>query len=127
MATALVSALTRRPVKRGVALTGEITLRGRVLPIGGVREKVLAAYRAGLKTVLLPKRNEKDLVEVPRRVQRSLRFVLVECMDDVLPVALLADPLPPEAPAEKPKPRRRSVAAKNRRSVEEHGPQAPSA
>ena len=122
MATALVSALTGRPVKRGVALTGEITLRGRVLPIGGVREKVLAAYRAGLKTVLLPKRNEKDLVEVPRRVQRALHFVLVECMDDVLPVAL-ANLAQPDSVPEKPKLRRRATAAKNRRSVEEHGPQ----
>lgn len=89
IATALISALSKRPVHRDVAMTGEITLRGRVLPIGGLREKVMAAHRAGLKTVLLPQRNEKDLVEIPRRVRRDLNLVLVNRMDDVLPVALL--------------------------------------
>ena len=91
MATALVSALIERPVHHDVAMTGEITLRGRVLPIGGLKEKVLAAHRAGLKTVLLPKRNKKDLVEVPKRVKRDLQFVFVERMDEVLPVALLPE------------------------------------
>ncbi|MFC2030335.1 endopeptidase La [Chloroflexota bacterium] len=89
MATALVSALIERPVHHTVAMTGEITLRGRVLPIGGCKEKVLAAHRAGLKTVLLPKQNRKDMVEIPKRVQRDLEFVFVERMDEVLPVALL--------------------------------------
>jgi ATP-dependent Lon protease len=89
MATALISALSHRPVHRDVAMTGEITLRGRVLPIGGFKEKVLAAHRAGLKTILLPKRNKKDMVEVPRRVKRDLNFVFVERMEEVLPVALL--------------------------------------
>ena len=89
MATALVSALSERPVHRDVAMTGEITLRGRVLPIGGLREKVLAAHRAGLKTVLIPKKNQKDLVEIPSRVRRDLHFVFVERMDEVLPEALL--------------------------------------
>ena len=88
MASALVSALARTPVVRDVAMTGEITLRGRILPVGGLREKVMAAYRAGLKTVILPKRNKSDLVEVPRKVRRSLNFVFVEQMDEVLPVAL---------------------------------------
>jgi ATP-dependent Lon protease len=92
MATAMISALTRQPVHREVAMTGEITLRGHVLPIGGLREKVLAAYRAGLKTLLLPKRNKKDLVDVPRKVQRGLNFVFVERMDQVLPVALVSPP-----------------------------------
>ncbi len=87
-ATALVSALTRRPVRRDVAMTGEITLRGRVLPIGGLKEKVLAAHRAGIRTFILPKRNEKDTEEVPPEVQRDLRFVYVERMDEVLPIAL---------------------------------------
>jgi ATP-dependent Lon protease len=90
MATALISALTHRPVHREVAMTGEITLRGRVLPVGGLREKVLAAYRSGLKTVLLPKRNEKDLLDVPRKVQRGLNLVFVERMDEVVLAALIA-------------------------------------
>ena len=91
MATALVSALIERPVHHDVAMTGEITLRGRVLPIGGLKEKVLAAHRAGLKTVLLPKQNKKDMVEIPKRVKRDLQFVFVERMEEVLPVALLPE------------------------------------
>jgi ATP-dependent Lon protease len=88
MATALISALTRRPAHRDLAMTGEITLRGRVLPIGGLKEKVLAAHRAGLKTFLAPAKNRKDLPEVPRDVQRDLRIVFVDHMDKVLPLAL---------------------------------------
>ncbi|HWE64284.1 MAG TPA: endopeptidase La, partial [Chloroflexota bacterium] len=88
IATALISALTRRPIRRDVAMTGEITLRGRVLPIGGLKEKVLAAHRAGMKTFLAPKKNHKDLEEIPRDVQRDLQIVFVEHMDEVLPVAL---------------------------------------
>jgi ATP-dependent Lon protease len=110
MATAMISALTRQPVNREVAMTGEITLRGNVLPIGGLREKVLAAHRAGLKTVLVPKRNQKDLVDVPRKVQRGLNFVFVEHMDQVLPVALVS------SSGEKPV---RPPAAQNKRSVQE--------
>jgi ATP-dependent Lon protease len=89
MCTALVSALTRIPVRHDVAMTGEITLRGRVLPIGGLKEKVLAAHRAGLKTVLIPKDNRKDLREIPRRVRDKLRILPVEFMDDVLREALV--------------------------------------
>jgi ATP-dependent Lon protease len=88
IATALVSALTRRPISRHVAMTGEITLRGRVLPVGGLKEKVLAAHRAGIKTFVLPKRNEKDLGDVPAAVRRDLRFVFAGDMSDVLRVAL---------------------------------------
>src|SRR6266487_4533455 len=88
MATALISALTRRPTHSDVAMTGEITLRGRVLPVGGIKEKVLAAHRAGIKTFILPKRNMKDLDDVPAEIIRELRFVMVERMDDVINVAL---------------------------------------
>jgi ATP-dependent Lon protease len=91
MATALISALTRRPVYRDVAMTGEITLRGRVLPVGGIKEKVLAAHRAGIKTFIMPKRNMKDLDDVPQEVVQALHFVPVERMDDVITVALHSD------------------------------------
>jgi ATP-dependent Lon protease len=89
MATALASALTNVPVRRDVAMTGEITLRGRVLGIGGLKEKVLAAYRAGIKTVILPEENLKDLEEIPANVKRRLEFVVVQHMDEVLSVALV--------------------------------------
>ncbi len=88
MACALASALTGTPLRRDVAMTGEVTLRGRVLPIGGLKEKILAARRAGIQTVILPKRNEKDLEEVPKHVRRGLNLVFAETMDDVLKVAL---------------------------------------
>jgi ATP-dependent Lon protease len=88
IASALVSAATRRPVRREVAMTGEITLRGRVLPIGGVKEKVLAAHRAGIRRFILPDKNRKDLVDVPTDVQRQMEFIFVDHMDAVLPVAL---------------------------------------
>lgn len=96
MATALISALTKRPARREVAMTGEITLRGRVLPVGGVKEKALAAHRAGIKTLILPKRNMKDLEETPQEVLNELRFVPVERMDEVINVALHALPLSQE-------------------------------
>ncbi len=88
MATAIVSALTGRAVFRHVGMTGEITLRGRILPIGGVREKVLAAHRAGLKTVLLPEKNMKDLVELPKTARSELKIIPIKHMDDVLAIAL---------------------------------------
>ncbi len=91
MVTAIVSALLKVPVRRDLAMTGEITLRGRVMPIGGVKEKLLAAHRGGVTTVVLPKENRKDLREVPRRVLKSLRLVLVDRVDDVLREALLVD------------------------------------
>ena len=87
--TALVSAFVGQPVRRDLGMTGEITLRGRVLPVGGLREKVLAAHRAGLKTVLLPTRNQKDLVDVPKRARAELRIVLVDHMRQVLAEAIL--------------------------------------
>lgn len=88
MATALVSALTRIPARKDVAMTGEITLRGKVLPIGGVKEKVLAAHRAGVKNIVLPKDNEKDLADIPKNVLDVLDVYLVETMDEVLRIAL---------------------------------------
>ncbi|HEU4344177.1 MAG TPA: endopeptidase La [Candidatus Binatia bacterium] len=89
MATALISALTKRPVSRDVAMTGEITLRGRVLPVGGLKEKSLAAFRAGIKTIVVPERNEKDLDEIPKALRRKLRWVIATSMSDVLKTALL--------------------------------------
>ena len=91
VATALISALMKRPVSRDVAMTGEITLRGRVLPIGGLKEKSLAAFRAGIKTIILPDRNEKDLDEVPKSLRRRLRWIVVKNMSDVLKIALLPE------------------------------------
>ena len=95
IATALVSAFTGRPVRHDVGMTGEITLRGRVLPIGGLKEKMLTAYRTGLKTVIIPKRNKKDLVEIPRRVKRGVNIIMAEQMDEVLAEALLPPPPSP--------------------------------
>ena len=103
MATAVVSALTGRPVFRHVGMTGEITLRGRVLPIGGVREKVLAAHRAGLKTVILPEKNLKDLIDLPKTAKSELKIIPVKHMDEVLQIALS-----PKAVIEPPRPRRQS-------------------
>jgi ATP-dependent Lon protease len=92
MATALVSALTKIAVRRDVAMTGEITLRGRVLPIGGLKEKLFAAHRAGIRTLVMPKKNAKDLDEVPKRVLREMTIVQVESMDEVLGKALVKMP-----------------------------------
>jgi len=103
LATALISAMTGRPVYKEVAMTGEITLRGRVLPIGGVREKVLAAHRAGLKVVLMPEKNLKDLVDVPKKVREDLKIIPLQHMDQVLDLAL-----GPDATLEPPRPRRKA-------------------
>jgi ATP-dependent Lon protease len=89
MATAITSALTGRPVSKDVAMTGEVTLRGRVLPIGGLKEKTLAARRAGIKKVIIPKRNAKDLEDLPKIVTNSIEFVTAENMDEVLEAALV--------------------------------------
>jgi len=102
MATAMISALTGRPVMCDVGMTAEVTLRGRVLPIGGVREKVLAAHRAGIKTVLLPEKNMKDLVDVPKTAREELKIIPVTHMDQVLEVALSS-----EVVIEPPRPRKR--------------------
>jgi ATP-dependent Lon protease len=101
LATALVSALAGVPTRKDVAMTGEITLRGKVLPIGGVKEKLLAAHRAGIFNIVLPKDNEKDLADIPKNVMDSLNLFMVETMDEVLKLAL-AGPLPARLPAESP-------------------------
>jgi ATP-dependent Lon protease len=100
MATALASLITLRPVRSDVGMTGEITLRGQVLPIGGLKEKTLAAHRAGLKTIIIPQRNEKDLDDVPEEVRKEMKFILADRVEDVLGAAL-------EKPAKK-----RRVAAR---------------
>ncbi len=89
MATAVISALTGRPVRGDLAMTGEITLRGRVLPVGGIKEKVLAAHRLGIRTIILPKENRRDLEDIPADIRKELRFVEVEHMDEVLKEALV--------------------------------------
>jgi len=88
MATALVSALTKTPVKNDVAMTGEITLRGRILPVGGLKEKSLGAIRAKIKTIIIPDRNKKDLEEIPQNIKKQLVFKFARTMDDVLQNAL---------------------------------------
>jgi ATP-dependent Lon protease len=89
MCTSIVSALTKYPVYRDIAMTGEITLRGRVLPIGGLKEKILAAHRGGIRKVIIPKENQKDLKEIPEDITEKLEIVTVEHMDEVLFHALI--------------------------------------
>jgi ATP-dependent Lon protease len=101
MATAMVSALTRQTVRHDVAMTGEITLRGKILPIGGVKEKLLAAHRFGLRTLILSKENEKDLADIPVEVRDDLTIHLVDMIDEVLNIAL-ESPLVSESIVEAP-------------------------
>ena len=96
MVTAMVSALTGIPVRKDVAMTGEITLRGRVLPIGGLKSKILAAHLAGAGMVILPKKNEKDLRDIPEEIRKQLKLVLADTMDQVLEAALRRLPKPLE-------------------------------
>jgi ATP-dependent Lon protease len=96
MATALVSLICGCPVHPDVAMTGEITLRGQVLPVGGIKEKVLAAHRIGLKTVVLPARNEADLEDLPEEVRKAIHFIFAETVDDVLHASLEAYPIKPK-------------------------------
>jgi len=91
MCTSLVSALTKRPVRHDIAMTGEITLRGRVLAIGGIKEKILAAHRGGIKKVVIPKENEKNLKDIPSKVLKEIKIVFVDHMDEVLPHALILE------------------------------------
>ena len=92
--SAIISVLAKKPVNRRVAMTGEITLRGDVLPIGGLKEKALAAKLAGVHTVIVPKLNRRDLVEIPDTIKKGLEFHFVEHMDDVLKIALIDEPSP---------------------------------
>jgi ATP-dependent Lon protease len=94
MCTALVSALTKIPVRATVAMTGEITLRGTVLPIGGLKEKLLAAHRGGIETIIIPAENEKDLAEIPKNILRKLEIHPVSTIDEVLEIALVEKPQP---------------------------------
>jgi ATP-dependent Lon protease len=113
MATALASALTGRAVRRDVGMSGEITLRGRVLPVGGVREKVLAAYRLKMATVILPELNSRDLADVPSKARASLQFRFVKGMDEVLEAALLP---------RRPKPKRRVKTTRTRTTTRKSTP-----
>jgi ATP-dependent Lon protease len=99
MATAMISAFTGIPVRKDVAMTGEITLRGRVLPIGGLKSKILAAHLSGAKMVILPRKNEKDLRDIPEEIRKSIKLVLADSMDQVLEAALRRRPKPLAAPA----------------------------
>jgi ATP-dependent Lon protease len=94
MATSIISVFTGIPVRRDVAMTGEVTLRGRVLPIGGLKEKLLAALRAGITTVIIPSENEKDLADIPDNVKDNLKIVPVSTVEEVLKVALVRQPTP---------------------------------
>ena len=88
MVTSIVSSITKIPVNREIAMTGEVTVTGQVLPIGGLKEKLLAAHRAGIKTELIPKDNEKDLVEIPKKVKEDIKLIPVETADQVIKIAL---------------------------------------
>jgi len=121
MCTALVSALTKVPVRSDVAMTGEITLRGEVLPIGGLKEKLLAAHRGGIETVLIPEENEKDLAEIPKNIKDKLTIVPVKWIDQVMEHALVRMPLPEIAKDEsKPEPKTPPDESKNDDTVRAH-------
>jgi len=123
MATALTSAFTGRPVRHDLAMTGEVTLRGRVLEIGGLKEKILAAKRVGIFKVILPKRNQKDLADIPKHLLKEMTFIFAETMDDVLASALRRMPAPrgahakTDAPGRRPSMSRRPVAAASSRQL----------
>jgi ATP-dependent Lon protease len=120
MATALASALLRVPARNDLAMTGEITLRGRVLPIGGVKEKLLAAHRGGIKTVILPAENEKDMADIPAKIRKSLKILFVRHMDEVIEAAIdMSDAEKPAEPVTPPEPEPEPSAAPPGSSGEE--------
>ena len=96
MVTSIVSSITNNPVDREIAMTGEVTVTGQVLPIGGLKEKLLAAHRAGIKHVIIPKDNEKDLVDIPQKIKDEIKFTAVETADEVLKIALTKELKPTE-------------------------------
>jgi len=98
MFIALVSLLTDKPVRNDIAMTGEITLRGLVLPVGGIKEKVLAGMRAGIRTIILPKKNEKDLEEIPEHIRKEMNFQFIQRMDEAIPLALRQEPKDDQLP-----------------------------
>ena len=120
MATALVSLISGRKVKPHLGMTGEITLRGQVLPIGGLKEKVLAAHRNGLRTVILPKRNKYDLDDVPDEIKKTMEFVTVETMDDVLEAAL--EPARPHPKSRTAGPKRKAGARRTKAASKKRPP-----
>ena len=120
MCTALVSTLTKIPVRSDVAMTGEITLRGEVLPIGGLKEKLLAAHRGGIVTVIIPQENEKDLVEIPKNVKADLTIKAVRWIDEVLAIALERMPEPLAQAAEPVVDHRGGKKGKSAKSVTAH-------
>jgi ATP-dependent Lon protease len=126
IAAALMSLFRRKAIHQNLAMTGEVTLTGRVLPVGGVREKVLAARRAGIKTVLIPRHNEKDLIELPPEVKLETTFHLVDTLDDVVPLLFRSEPQS-RKPKAKPTPPRTRVASKTRAlpAPESHSPIPP--
>ena len=96
MVTSIVSSITKIPVDKEIAMTGEVTVTGQVLPIGGLKEKLLAAHRAGVKKVLIPKDNEKDLVDIPQKVREDIKIIPVETADEVLKISLIKELKPIE-------------------------------
>jgi ATP-dependent Lon protease len=119
MAVALASLATGRAVRRDVGMTGEITLRGKVLPIGGLKEKVMAAHRAGLQRVILPRRNEPDLEDVPAEIKDQMKFILADTLDDVLKASL--EPAGKPSAARTPRARPASPTARPARGAKPRG------
>ncbi|MGB9586362.1 MAG: S16 family serine protease, partial [Anaerolineales bacterium] len=114
IATALVSLISQRPVRPDVGMTGEITLRGQVLPVGGIKEKVLAAHRSGLKTIILPTKNKPDLDDLPEEIRNEMNFIFANTVEDVLNAALEpASKTSPEPTPQKPKRQRTKKSSSN--------------